>query len=511
LFLKPPKDNRLAVYSSAWHIALSLLLVVGGLAVQAQVATQSQYGMGVPLPEMPEVRSPFTLFAVNDPITGKSTFFYNGREIAPVIRAVPGSQIKVDYLNRMSTHSKEVCVDGPCMNMTNLHFHGLHVSPNAPQDDVISMLAMPGQTLHYVVEIPKDQAPGLYWYHTHPHGESYQQSLDGMSGAIIIDGIDRYVSEVRTMKERILVLRDAELKHDDPESTKLLNRIEMSHAKCGSENAAPERLFTVNGVVRPRIGIAPGEKQFWRIVNASPDLYADLELDSENMQVVGLDGMPLAYHDPKRKKEEFRHVLLAPAGRVEAIVTGPAAGTRASLRSLCVDTGPDGDPNREMVLADLEESLKDAAAKRMPAENAQPAVYKRLAHNKLDVLEASDPHFTVKFTEDSHGFYINDKKYSPTGDSMVTVKIGSYVHWRVVNDTHEIHPFHIHQVHFLVYRQDGKQVERPEWMDTVNVDPGGSVDLVMDFTDAIIRGMSLFHCHLLKHEDKGMMAKILFD
>ncbi|MDT7815543.1 MAG: hypothetical protein QOJ42_5459, partial [Acidobacteriaceae bacterium] len=74
----------------------------------------------------------------------------------------------------------------------------------------------------------------------------------------------------------------------------------------------------------------------------------------------------------------------------------------------------------------------------------------------------------------------------------------------------EIHPFHIHQVHFLVYMEHAEKLNRPEWMDTVNIEPEGSADLIMDFTDPIIRGMSLFHCHLLKHEDKGMMAKILF-
>jgi FtsP/CotA-like multicopper oxidase with cupredoxin domain len=395
--------------------------------------------------------------------------------------------------------------------MTNLHFHGLHVSPTAPQDDVISMMAMPGERLQYVVDIPDDQPPGLYWYHTHPHGESYQQSLDGMSGAIVIDGIDRYVPEVRGMKERILVVRDAELKHNDPASAALAKRVAISSVSCGAEPEDPERIFTVNGAVRPRIGIAPGEKQFWRIVNASPDLYADLEIDSESMTVVALDGMPLAYHDPRRRTEVFDHVLLAPAGRVEAIVTGPKSGTRASLRSRCVDTGADGDPNREMVLADLDESVR--VANRAVPHNAsvQPAVYRRLAQSEFNALETSDPQFTVKFTEDKHGFYINDKKFGPADSPMVTVKVGSYVHWRVVNETREIHPFHIHQVHFLVYEENGKPAQRPEWMDTVNVTPGGSVDLIMDFTDPIIRGMSLFHCHLLKHEDKGMMAKILFE
>jgi FtsP/CotA-like multicopper oxidase with cupredoxin domain len=77
------------------------------------------------------------------------------------------------------------------MNMTNLHFHGLGISPKAPEDDVLDMIAMPGQTLNYAVHIPGDQAPGLYWYHTHPHGEGEQQVLDGMSGAIIVEGMER--------------------------------------------------------------------------------------------------------------------------------------------------------------------------------------------------------------------------------------------------------------------------------------------------------------------------------
>ena len=93
----------------------------------------------------------------------------------------------------------------------------------------------------------------------------------------------------------------------------------------------------------------------------------------------------------------------------------------------------------------------------------------------------------------------------------MSIHVGGYEHWRVVNDSDEVHPFHIHQVHFLAYAENGKQQNPPEWLDTVNVPTRGSVDLIMDFSDPIIRGMSLFHCHLLQHEDKGMMAKILFE
>ena len=76
-----------------------------------------------------------------------------------MIRAEPGQIIKITYVNEMSKDSKELCVDGPCRNMTNLHFHGLHVSPNSPQDDVIAMMAMPGESLNYAVDIPLDQPP----------------------------------------------------------------------------------------------------------------------------------------------------------------------------------------------------------------------------------------------------------------------------------------------------------------------------------------------------------------
>jgi len=95
--------------------------------------------------------------------------------------------------------------------------------------------------------------------------------------------------------------------------------------------------------------------------------------------------------------------------------------------------------------------------------------------------------------------------------SMMHTRVGSMQHWRIVNATGEVHPFHIHQVHFLAYAVNGVPSETLEWLDTVNVPYGGTVDLIMDFTDLVIRGVSVFHCHLLSHEDKGMMAKIVFE
>lgn len=486
---------------SLWAIACSFVCIN---SLHAQSTS-----VGVKLPNIKEVHSPLLLKAVTDPATGKSVFSFAGEEVPPVIRAAPGSKITIDLSNELSTHSREKCVDGACQNMTNLHFHGLHVSPNAPQDDVISMMAMPGESLHYVVDIPLDQPPGLYWYHTHPHGESYQQALDGMSGAIVIEGIERYAPEVAKITEQILVLRDFDLTTDPSSASQMIKAVNLSPAPCGKASGEPQRIFTVNGAIRPKITIAPGERQFWRIVNASPDLYADLAVDSSNLTVVAIDGMPLAFHDPHRHSVELNHILLPPAGRVEAIVRGSLDG-RASLRSRCIDTGQAGDPNLAMVIADLDLRQNDGAIQSRETPMTTRTRPRPISVGIIRKAADSQPAFVVRFTEDQRGFYINGKKYGADSPPMTVVRTGHLVHWRVVNNTDEIHPFHIHQVHFLVYAVNGKRLIDPVWQDTSNVPVRGEVDLVMDFTDPVIKGLSVFHCHLLKHEDKGMMAKILF-
>ncbi len=385
---------------------------------------------------------------------GHDAFSFNGNTSAPVIRVWPGDTLKVEYINELPKIANEPCAIEPCHNMTNLHFHGLEVSPHRPQDDVLDMMAMPGQSLSYAVQIPKDHPPGLYWYHTHPHGESHRQ----------------------------------------------VRRVELSSDTCGAEPETPEEVFTVNGSVRPQIEIAPGERQFWRLVNASADRYLDLQLEGQSFEIVAMDGMPIAQHDPNHRTRIAGHVLLPPAGRLEAIVTGPTAGTPRLLITRCVDTGPDGDPNPAMVLADIAARSGAASPTQTPKSSLKPD----LKTLDLAAEEKAPPRFIVTFTEDKNGFYINGDKFAPDAAPMVRAKVGAYQHWKIVNASGELHPMHIHQVHFLAYAENDKPIADPLWLDTVNVPYGGSVDVIMDFTNPVIRGMSVFHCHLLNHEDKGI-------
>src|SRR5260370_32175116 len=140
--------------------------------------------------------------------------------------------------------------------MANRDFHGLEMSPQAPQDNVIDMMAMPGEMLHYVVEIPADHPPGLFWYHTHPHGESHRQALDGMSGAIVVEGMDRYVPELRNLREQVFVVRGESIEHRS-DATALLRRVEAQAPSCGSAPDEIDRILPVNDKVRPKININP--------------------------------------------------------------------------------------------------------------------------------------------------------------------------------------------------------------------------------------------------------------
>ncbi|HVI07458.1 MAG TPA: multicopper oxidase family protein [Candidatus Binatia bacterium] len=464
-----------------------------------------------PLPDPPQLRAKhhvlsLTLHAVNE--RGRDAFAFNGATVPPVLRVSPGDKLRIEYVNDLPATSPETCAIDPCMDMTNLHFHGLAVSPNAPQDDVLDMLARPGETLHYSVEIPRDHQPGLFWYHTHPHGESHRQALDGMSGAIVIEGMERYVPEVKGLPERVLVVRGLSIKHDAGAAA-LRQRVDIPAKRCGGEREAAEEIMTVNGAIRPSLAMAPGERQFWRIVNASADRYLDLQLDGEQLEIVALDGMPLAYHDREHPTLEADHFLVAPAGRLEAIVTGPPQGAHAALRTLCVDPGPLGDPNPAMVLADVVTSsaAEKTAAKKEHVTDKRPPMY---AQVDVEKFKTATPEFTVIFTEDKNGFYINGAKFAADAPPMTTVNVGTYQHWRIVNATAELHPFHIHQVHFLAYAENATALTHPQWLDTVNVPVGSSVDVILDLTNPVIKGMAVFHCHLLNHEDKGMMAKVLF-
>ena len=516
----------------------------------------------------PELRSAngsltFNVTAQQNASTGNPQFSYNGSSVPPTLRLLPGDTLNVTLTNALPTPP----TGSAYTNNTNLHYHGLHVSPQAPGDDSIDMLAAPGQTLTYHVNIPTSHPTGLYWYHTHAHGEAERQTLSGMSGALVIDGIVKAAPQVANMPERVLIVRDAPLAGTplpnvnrsqlaamkwamargiaihgmsmhgamgsatqselhaakntaarnpyvalDRNYRRFIRPSAASDGQCGSTPQAAVKALTLNGQTQPSIGIRPGEQQFWRVVNAGADTYLDLQVDNTTMNVVALDGVPLGSGVNTPAAMSVSHYVLPPASRVEFIVTGPPAGTTAYLRTNCFDSGSAGQAMPATVLASLNPnaSLTDQGRLRR-AKRFSPAArlvrYRSAA--RLRSLAVSNTR-TIFYSDQNN---INGVAYDPAAPPMFYAQSGTTEEWTIQNNSNQVHTFHIHQVHFLVEAINGVTQAQQYVMDNVNVPAAttsgpGLVKVLLDFTDPTIVGTFLVHCHILSHEDGGMMAKI---
>lgn len=454
--------------------------------------------------------------------SGRPAFFWQGSEIAPTIYVNPGDQIHLHYQNNLPY----TCGLG-LVSDTNLHFHGLTTSPQQPGDEVIATNAAPGSSYDYVVTIDPGQPPGLYWYHPHPHGLTNWEIGNGMAGAIVVQGIADEIPSLAGLRERVIVLRDLPY---DPSvaaaetASAFQRRARISAFRSAQDedggssgggdpcSAETDKKPTINGVPTATIGIQPGERQLWRVLNASGVRHFDLTIPGQQLQLVAQDGVPIGDYSGAPSSLTVNDVVIPPAGRAEFVVTGPTAPV--PLISNCYNSGPIGDPNPQVVLGELvnDDGISPTARVVKATGRVHPTAYR---------IPPPPPsqHRYVHFQEDSSGnFYINGLSYNPSGPSMYTVQTGTTEEWTVENDTDEVHAFHTHQVHFVVEAVNGVQNSTPHWLDTFDLPPQAhtpqgaaqpsTVKLLVDFRDSVIRGTFLFHCHITDHEDGGMMAKI---
>ncbi len=204
-----------------------------------------------------------------------------------------------------------------------------------------------------------------------------------------------------------------------------------------------------------------------------------------------------------------------PAGRVEVLVTGPK--NPAALVSKCFDSGPGGDPSPEAVLGVLADDGGASSAATATARVRAAGALRRSRFYR-SALPAPAVQRTIHFSEDDNGFYLDGKAYDPAGPPSIVAQSGTVEEWTLENDSEEIHAFHIHQVHFVVESVNGVAQANPHWVDTFDIPPQGrgnrgqahpsQTKVLIDFRDPTVRGTFLYHCHILDHEDGGMMAKI---
>jgi FtsP/CotA-like multicopper oxidase with cupredoxin domain len=437
--------------------------------------------------------------------TGFPQFTYKGfNETAPTIRVNPGDTIVIDETDYLPPSAGDKYA-------INIHFHGMGSTPHAPGDDVLGTIARSGQSLHYVVHVPKNQEPGLYWYHPHVHGVvNYQVGEGGMSGAIIVNGLERHFPRLAKMTQRVIIVRD--IGNGEPAGGFDAMGMErfapnvINNQPCGPEVGL---VTMINGVYQPYITIAPGEKQFWRVINATGHKTLKLAVDGSQLKVYAIDGFALDTQ-PGTKPFTEPYAIVPPAARVEFVVTGPR-NPLAKFRTLCYDTGPGGDRDPELVLACLKQPRRVPNEMSGMGPVAPPEPLPSNAYTtSLPPIAAKR---TVTFSEGNNHFFIDHRIFQMQEPPAVVVHVGTVEEWHIVNVTGEVHDFHIHQIHFLVEAIDGVKLAHPYWADTVLIPhrgrgKPGTLTLLMDFRDPIIKGTFVFHCHILDHEDRGMMAKI---
>ena len=451
------------------------------------------------------------------------------------------------------SHAKSANNSDPCLSgamtstSTNLHFHGLTVPPLCHQDDVLKTSIQPGDApFEYRFRVPANEPPGLYWYHPHIHGFSKTQVLGGASGALIVEGIERANRQLAGLPERVLVIRDQDLLNPNSPPSKsepvvprtLLDR-DGDAGNNGTGFGKPAKDLSINFVPVPfpdyppaQIKMKPEERQLWRVLNASAITYLNLAVlfkrAPQMLGIVALDGVPLNENgDPGEGITWANHIGVPPGGRVEFIVKGPPAGVPGLLVTRTVDTGVGGenDPNRALATI---MPVPDAAEPRsMLAVSPEP-----LAPSALPWLGSVAPvrtrklYFSEKFLDPNDPnspttFFITVDGQTPTpfdpasGVPDIVVKQGDVEDWIIENRSTELHAFHIHQIHFMMLEWSGVPVNEPFLRDTINVPfytnqmlTYPSVRLRMDFRDPNAVGTFVYHCHLLEHEDGGMMGLI---
>ena len=540
--------------------------ICGAFSLKAQTASCRRPAPGSVVAEPKQVRSSYGVLELDlnfknmRDAEGQEEYCYqssNG-ERSPTLRVQPGDRLVLHLKNSLkleptaanrAPHSMGMPIESPCADgqltasSTNLHFHGLSIPPSCGQDDVMRTAISPKNSpFTYNLTIPVDQPPGLYWYHPHLHGLTNAQVSGGGSGAIVIEGIERANRLVAGMHERTLAIRDQYLIHPNSQQTgpgltpPVFRDAEGDILNTGTGGGKPSRDLSINFVPVPwpdyppaKILSRPNDRQLWRVLNASSLTFLDLQIvvagKPQSIGVVALDGVPIDENGMTPDRIFWTdHVFLPPAARAEFIVKGMPAGTRAQFITRSVDTGPAGenDPVRPLADVVVTDQAPDLVA--LPSSpdsmvrpsqiwigNIQPARTRKLyfSERPSDPNRTDSPTVFMLTVEGKLPAPFNPHQAEPD----IVARQGDVEDWVIENRSTEAHAFHIHQVHFMLTQWNGVAVDEPFMRDTINVPywrgpgtPYPSITLRMDFRDPSVVGTFMYHCHLLEHEDGGMMG-----
>jgi FtsP/CotA-like multicopper oxidase with cupredoxin domain len=390
---------------------------------------------------------------------------YAGGLLGPTLVVSPGDTIRIDLQNGLDEE-------------TNFHTHGLHVSPEGISDNVLRVME-PDSDNAVEIDLPLDVAPGTYWYHAHLHGLTEPQVFSGLAGALVVNGLtERLPADLQDVPEHLIALKDLQLDSSGAIPTENID-----------SNAPTTR--TVNGQVNPVLTAQPGATHLLRLANLSADIWYRLKMDGTSFTVLAEDANPVSV------VTQADELVLPPGKRFDVLVRWNDPG-RYRLRTLKYDTGPAGDQYPERVLATVAVAGDAVAPVALPTTmGPAPDLAGAPIAQRREVVFSEDPKAGT--------FLINGQQFD-MNDVMYTMKLDTVEEWTIRNTSNEDHPFHIHVNDFQVMSVNGAAQPGYGLQDIVKLPAKGEVVIRMRLTDFV--GKYVFHCHILNHEDNGMMAVV---
>lgn len=520
---------------------------------------------------------------------------YNGELPGPTFRVKPGESIDLTFNNNLPSNPEgddATCEQlqhaniPACFNSTNMHFHGLHVSPKSKttadgtvisSDDVLQNVS-PGQTHQYYVVLPEKHAPGTHWYHSHRHGTTAVQVSTGMAGAIIIpEPTKRRKLGVTDDNDKIFLIQET---LDVNDSANFYTKPAFSFGGGGKGGQSKTGQFLVNGQYQPTLVIDnPQTLQRWRFINSTgtPRGLMTLKLckctdendtsatcgELEDMYLIAVDGISFYGNPPQKVGQDGVGPyqggwVFAPGNRADFLLNLPAG--KYKLLKDPDSTGP-GVPSQVLAYIDVKEGttaggeIPDIIVGELP-DYLQPVTDNEINYtvDNGSPGSLSNPRritFAIKSPNDYPAGTPNDqkpKKFFVDGELYEaetvnhTVKLNTAEQWILSNPNlsgatppglgaKSPHPFHIHVNPFQLegdwivpLSQGGKQdPSNLRWWDTISVAPASSGDCSDPTTscyntDLTIRhrfldydGEYVLHCHILIHEDQGMMQNVVVE
>jgi suppressor of ftsI len=390
---------------------------------------------------------------------------YNGSFTGPTLFVKPGDLLRVTLVNRLA-------------EPTNLHFHGFHVTPKGTGDNVFREV-QPGGQFTYVFRLGGDEPPGVAWYHSHMHHLTERQVFGGMSGMIVVQGIEDLKPALQRVPQKLFALRD----------------IRVRDGRVATTGMSTNTTRLVNSLFRPELSIAPGQTQMWRFANVGADLFYRIGVPTPlgplTFHVISEDARPVW------RVWDATSLVLPPGKRYDVLVEGPPAG-EYQLKALPYDQG----------LMNQRSAVPLATVhSQAPAQTPRPIPAGLVEKEDLRTRPIAKTVQEVFADQFGGGFTINGTTFNPARVDR-RARLGTVQKWVLVNTSPEQHPFHMHIDYFQVIEAGGRKVDANGLQDTVVIPGhGGRVVILIEFEDFV--GKFVFHCHILNHEDHGMMGTIV--